>query len=103
MNLWLDDVRVPPDCGNGALWLWVKNYDEAIIALSLFDFDVISLDHDLGEGKTGYDVACWIEEKAIGEDWPVTRNIKCHSANPVGRKRINAAIRSICDLAKNLK
>jgi hypothetical protein len=62
----------------------------------------ISLDHDLGlfttEGKesTGYAVLEWLEgEVAIGTaafDIPI---ISIHSANPVGRKRVEQAIASM--------
>jgi hypothetical protein len=39
--------------------------------------------------KTGYDVVCWMEEHGM---WPVD-GITVHSMNPVGRARMEAAIR----------
>lgn len=102
MKLWLDDVRPAPEG-----WLWAKTYEEAVTLFTHYDITEMSLDHDLGlkviesstsdsiiaiahedkEAKTGYDFACWIERGVhMGEHGvPVMR---CHSANPVGRKRI---------------
>ena len=48
----------------------------------------ISFDHDLGLGKTGYDVAKYIVENNI--------NLKCywiHSRNPVGERNIHELLR----------
>jgi hypothetical protein len=45
------------------------------------DLEAISLDHDLGEGATGYDLAKYMVEQGC---WP-KRDIYLHSANPVGR------------------
>lgn len=92
-KLWVDDVRVPPEPASE--WLWVKTSMEAIDALSETDFDVVSLDHDLGEESgSGYDVACYIERKAwYGSVIP--GEIRVHSANPVGRKNIELCIEAI--------
>ena len=58
--------------------------------------DVISLDHDLGEDTpTGYDVLKMLEQMAHEEDRRVPFEILIHSANPVGRKNMEAAIASI--------
>ena len=89
MKLFVDDIRDIPEG-----WLCVRNYMDAIATLSLFVVEELSLDHDLGEEKTGYDIACWIEEKAITSSW-VPPKIKVHSANPVGRARILQVIESI--------
>lgn len=104
MKVFLDDVR---DCPEG--WTLARNYNEAIQLLRTREVKVISLDHDLGmevtgkvdvddwdeaillardiEAKTGYDVACWIEQ-AVFEGRICAPFILCHSANPVGKKRI---------------
>ena len=89
MRIWLDDVREP--VGGG--WTWLKTGEEAIEALKNNRVDEISFDHDLGEGITGYDVAKWIEKMASqgAIDQIVWR---VHSANPVGKKNIEAAMRS---------
>jgi hypothetical protein len=42
----------------------IKTADEAITLLQTGKATLISLDHDLGQEKTGYDVAKWMEENA---------------------------------------
>jgi hypothetical protein len=88
MKLWLDDNRKP-----SRSWAWATTYKQAISCLKSGRVKQISLDHDLGEGKTGYDVAVWVEEQAAKGKlkkmkWSV------HSQNPIGRVRIEAAMRS---------
>ena len=115
MTLWLDDVRDPKQYGFiGATW--VKTYDEAIDALKSGKVTRASLDHDIGacaecteaglhigdmktaettfynrcpHAKTGYDLVCWMEENNI---WP-PEGTRVHSANPVGRARMEMVIR----------
>ena len=78
MRLYVDDLRpVPED------WLIARNYDFAIRVMTLLPLTAISLDHDLGEGKTGYDIAKWMVEHNV-----CPQHIYCHSANPVGRFNI---------------
>ena len=89
MKLWMDDIRTPPE----GFQLWAKDYDDAITLLRTKRVTFVSFDHDLGEGKTGYDVAKWIEQQAALRflpklEWTV------HSANPVGRDNIIAAMKS---------
>ena len=48
------------------------------------NYDIISLDHDLGEDKTGYDIAKYIVENQIK-----VGAVAIHSANPVGKFNIN--------------
>ena len=86
--IYIDDVRQPvnPD------WIWVKSYREAINYLvDLIDYlDVIDdaadltidFDHDLGEDKSGYDIAKWLVEQHI------IANFRVHTMNPVGRQNI---------------
>ena len=95
MKVYLDDMRKAPEG-----FLRCKTAIAAIALLQTGKVKEISLDHDLGEenktGKfsTGYDVVCWIEEKVAKEGF-IPPVIKIHSANPVGRKKIEAAIESI--------
>lgn len=84
MRLFVDDER---ECPAG--WLLARNYAQAIEALRRFHIVAVSLDHDLGEERTGYDVACWIEEHARHVA------IGSHSANPVGRARIEQVARAL--------
>lgn len=88
MRLWLDDIREIPDDFDH----WAKTAQEAIHAMVYYRITHISFDHDLGhDTKTGYTVAKWIEMQAFN-GWlaPITWQI--HSANPVGRKNIQAAM-----------
>lgn len=91
MKIFLDDVRNAPNLD----WVTVRNYDDCITILSCcWSFiKEISFDHDLGEDRTGYDVAKWIEEHCH------MNACKCptwrvHSANPVGRQNIEMAMKS---------
>lgn len=79
--IYIDDMRQPLIPGA----IWVKSYDEAIAALTTIPYTpslVIDFDHDLGEGKTGYDIAKWlIEYNYFGK-------FRIHSMNPVGANNI---------------
>jgi len=108
LRLYLDDVRTPI---NGD-WAVVRNYDEFLAKVrlnGLENFEVISLDHDLGEGamteyytnvknnyelnynniieKTGYDVAKWLVAESMNKNIPLPQ-IYVHSANPIGSANI---------------
>lgn len=88
MKLWLDDIRPPPD----STWTWAKSSAVAIGLLSTEDITHISFDHDLGAGKDGYFVARLIEFFANAGVLPRLK-WTVHSANPVGRANIEAAMR----------
>ncbi len=90
VRMFLDDIRNPgPDLGEGFQdWVTVRTAEDAIRLLSQGDVVECSLDHDLGRGKTGYDVVCWMEEHNV---WPPD-GVWCHSANPVGCMRIRDVI-----------
>lgn len=91
MKLYLDDERPTPDG-----WLRVYTAAEAITALLCNRYTHVSLDHDLGHPEeTGYTVACFIEERAYTDPPWAVPVITCHSANPVGRKRIEQTIERI--------
>lgn len=112
VKLWLDDMRRPPDDN----WAWCKTVDEAKAILMTMRVEEASLDHDLGAcatclgGKdaeewlmdhnmqsmpncdhfgTGYTLVCWLEENP--QFWPKTKP-RVHSANPVGRRRMEVVI-----------
>lgn len=79
-KIFLDDLREAPKG-----WIDVRNYDEMVGILKTLkgeEFEV-SLDHDLGETKTGYDVCKWMVEN---ECYPTVVTI--HTANPVGAKNM---------------
>lgn len=92
MRVWFDDARPMP----AGYDRHARSAQEAILLLQSGQVDYISLDHDLGsEGShdSGYQVALWIEEQADANRIRVPA-WGCHSANPVGRQRIEAAMRS---------
>lgn len=82
--LWVDDLRGVPNNYIGEYEIIIaRNYKSTIEALHRFRFDVICLDHDLGDGPTGYDLCKYI----------IAKNIYCpeyriHTSNPVGRKNM---------------
>jgi hypothetical protein len=87
LKLWIDDERPMPD----GFDLHAKTYFAAIDFLQKRKVSFVSFDHDLGESKTGYDVACWIEEAVIFKKfkrigWDI------HSMNPVGSRRIKVVM-----------
>ena len=104
LRLYLDDIRTPVDKD----WIVVRNYDEFIAAIKLHglgNFEVISLDHDLGEGamieyytnvknnymldynnieeRTGMDCCRYLVSDSMNEKIPLPQ-IYVHSANPIG-------------------
>lgn len=87
-KLWIDDERRPPD----SEWCWAKTSAVAISCLLIGPISEISFDHDLGGTDTTMPVARLIEERAhAGAKPPLWR---IHSANPVGRQNLEAALRS---------
>jgi len=91
MKLFVNDVRSAPDSS----WEIARNYKEAINILESEKVDVLSLDHDLGEDLTGYDIINWLERKVYHEEIEAPGKILVHSANPVGVNNIKRAINSI--------
>lgn len=88
MRVWVDDVRPMPQDFD----IWLRTVDSVITALRVGGVTHLSLDHDLGEEKTGYDIAKFIEEAAYQKRLaPMT--VVIHSANPVGRKNMLVAIK----------
>jgi hypothetical protein len=92
LKIWLDDVRPMPN----NFTHHAKNSADAVefIICNNYSLDEISFDHDLGGRDTGYIVACFIE-RIVQEGKMITMPIwHIHSANPVGRERIYAAMRA---------
>ncbi len=83
MYLYLDDIRTPsqPDLHV------VRTYKECIHMIKNNKVEFLSLDHDLGGKKTGYDVAKFLVQERI--EIP---HINIHSANPVGKRNIQQLI-----------
>lgn len=88
MKLFVDDLRTPPD----GMWAIARSYD---VAVELFDYykdsiNIMSLDHDLGEEKTGYDFLLYVVEQYYPRQVPI--QVLVHSANPVGRDRMEGVV-----------
>lgn len=81
--LFIDDLRMPTDFEEFDRVYVARTYSEAIDALYTKTFDLISFDHDLGEDKTGYDIAKFIIENEIK-----IGAFRVHSMNVVGRFNI---------------
>lgn len=78
--IYIDDEREP--LMNYSFW--AKNFNEAVTAIETYCTPnytslVIDFDYDLGEEKTGYDIAKW----CIEHGW-TTGKFRIHSMNPVG-------------------
>lgn len=82
--LWIDDIRpIPNDYISTYHVIIAKSYKEAIIKLNSMKFDVICLDHDLGEAFTGYDICKYIIEHDIQ-----CPEYRIHTSNIVGRQNM---------------
>lgn len=96
MKLWVDDLRNAPD----ESWTVARTVTTAIRAIAMFDFDEISLDHDISHqvtvGELGrpypcretfMSVAYFIAEKYGHEQSPPYPRIQVHSSNiPAGEE-----------------
>ena len=120
--LFLDDIRVP----NDEKWEVVRDYDEFVSHIRLHgleNYEVISLDHDLGHTamveyytnaktnykidydniveKTGLDCAKWLVAESMNKGIPIPQ-VFVHSANPIGAANImgyvNNYLKSFCKL-----
>jgi hypothetical protein len=91
MRVFLDDVRSAPEG-----WTLVRWPEEVIALLETGEVQELSLDHDLGDDEhgTGYDVLVWIEEAVALRGFRPPK-IMIHSANAVGRQRMELALASI--------
>jgi hypothetical protein len=55
----------------------------------------VSLDHDMGPGQSGYDVATYIEQAVMDRRIPMPEVLTCHSMNPVGKQRIEQVFEAL--------
>jgi hypothetical protein len=88
MKVYLDDLRPTPSG-------WTRTYtpEQTIALLQTGEVTDLSLDHDLGDecNGDGYDVVLWLEEAVLTRGFAPPR-VTVHSANPVGRQRMMAAL-----------
>lgn len=96
MKLWVDDIRPAP--GQEPEWVVAKNINQAIRAITRFDFEEISLDHDIshqvavGELSRPYPcgecfcaVAFFIGEKYVDNRSAGCPKITIHTSNPIAK------------------
>lgn len=83
--LWIDDERPPVgyDPFNTIIFM-ARSYTSAIYFLHNEVIDLVDFDHDLGEQKTGYDIAKYMVEN----NYPTSVHFHIHSMNPVGSANI---------------
>jgi len=92
-KVWLDDVRKSP-----AGWIHFEEIESLIKYYKKNHNKIteISLDHDLGDNvPPGYNFLLWLEEMVYTGKYNQVPNIKVHSANPVGKRRMEQSIKSI--------
>jgi hypothetical protein len=94
VKLYLDDERQTPDG-----WERAFTAPEAIALLETGTVSHLSLDHDLGpaEAGTGYDVCLFVKQRVFEQAFNLENPfippvMTVHSANPVGRERMEYAI-----------
>jgi len=89
VNIYLDDYRSAPD---GFILVKTVKECQKLIKEHKGNINILSLDHDLGEGKTGYDLVKWLSfyngKKGYGENY-FPKEIYLHTMNPVGRMNMN--------------
>ncbi|MFX0202319.1 MAG: cyclic-phosphate processing receiver domain-containing protein [Candidatus Hodarchaeota archaeon] len=91
MKVWLDDDEREAPEG----WIWEKDPSAVVDMIASGKVAEISLDCDLGAGITGYIVLAWLE-RMVGRDFiGKVPKIQIHTANPIGRKRMEQAVKSI--------
>lgn len=83
MKIWIDDIRSAP-----REFIHIKTLSElkSLLEKNADAIEIISFDHDLGDGEPdGYQIIKWLAEHHL-ERWP--QMVKVHSANPVGSENI---------------
>jgi len=87
VNLWVDDCKPVPE---GDEWAVARTYDAAVSLLQRFTYDVVALDHDLGDddAPTGYDILLGMERGELRRPHVELRII---SWNVSGVQRMKAA------------
>lgn len=91
-KLFLDDERQPVD-NKG--WFVARNANAAMLLIKVIGLpDYMSLDHDLGDGPTGYDFAKAFVDYLMDNPTLVWNGqFYVHSQNPIGAKNIEEYLR----------
>ncbi len=95
IQIYLDDERKTPLGSVGT-----NTVEDTIELLQKCDVKSLSLDHDLGCKKNGYDVLLWIEEQVVKTSYVPPEHIEIHTWNPGARPKMLAAVVAIKDLVK---
>ncbi len=110
MKLWVDDIRPAPD----ESWTVAKTVNSAIKAIHAFQFEEISLDHDISHqvtiGELGRPYPCNETFQAvayyIAEQWrdkTIGRpKITIHTSNPGGAKEMELILKEV-DIIPEIK
>lgn len=93
MILLIDDVR------DYHADLIARNGATGIGCLQKFPIQTLMLDHDLGDGITGYEVACWLEENQ--EYLPTT--VELVTSNPVGLEKMAQVFEKLYPYRRGLR
>lgn len=99
MKVYLDDMRSTPEG-----WVTCRWPSEVIDLLEAEKVTHISLDHDLGDDKTGtgYDVLKWIEYEVAVNGFVPPPHIYIHTSNPSARQQMELAVASIRRLENDI-
>jgi len=88
-NLWIDDEKPAPQDPE---WAVAKTFDTAVHMLQNHRYDVVAIDHDLGDDhRTGYDILCMMERGEL----PTPDAISVISWNAAGANRMMAVINKL--------
>jgi hypothetical protein len=93
LEIWVDDSKPAPEGCAVA-----RTFDDALALMRRYEYSKLYLDHDLGEdapNRTGYDLLLILQAERR-----CPAQVVCISWNPVGRKRIDAALASVSDESK---
>ena len=95
-HIWLDDCRMP-NVSPKELIYWTRGYEGFVGTVKMLKDNIskcmVHFDHDLGEGKNGYDCAKWLIDWCLENDYGVP-DYDIQSANPVGRQNIESVFES---------
>ena len=77
---------------NSNLNIICRNFAEAEVLVNVHGIpSIIHFDHDLGNGKTGYDFARFIIDSNMdGKPFPPDFKFYVHSQNPIGKHNIES-------------
>jgi len=90
MKIFIDDIRDAPDDS----WILFRDTPTALsfIKANIKEITEISFDHDMGDEMTTRSIALWLEESAWTSGSQYDFVTRIHSANPIGRKWLKAAL-----------